>query len=226
MSPQTPPPAEPSTTDFLLAEHARLVQLYLSTRETADRRVNLFLTLTTTIVGVSVALSQLRLPPEQLLETALASAIGIFTLGVITYNRLLERSMQSTEYLRAINRIHHYFVERAPDIEPYLFWAAYDNIPRYNSRSVGGAETREVILLADGVFFGIAIALVILLVDMRWLIFALSGGLIACLVMLYAHRRYEQFVLAQEEVRKATLVRYPLPPDRHSTTGQQLTTND
>src|SRR5688500_15584667 len=99
----TPEAADQATT-FLLAEHGRLCQLYLSTRETAERRVTLFLTLTTTIVGVSVALTQLPgIQILQLLEMAFASAIGIFLLGVITFHRLLERSMQGTEYLRAIN---------------------------------------------------------------------------------------------------------------------------
>ena len=42
--PDTTEPREQATT-FLLAEHARLCELYLSTRETAERRVTLFLTL-------------------------------------------------------------------------------------------------------------------------------------------------------------------------------------
>jgi hypothetical protein len=226
LNPSAAPNTQDQATTFLLAEHARLCELYLSTRETAERRVTLFLTLTTTIVGVSVALSQLGLPTVQLLELALASAVGIFLLGVITFHRLLERSMQGTEYLRAINRIHHYFVERAPEIEPYLFWAAYDNVPRYDSRGVGGAETRELILLIDCVFFGVAIALLVTIFDVQLIVWGIVAGIIAFAVAFVAHQEYERLALAREERRKAPLARFPLVPERRASIEKQLTTNE
>lgn len=211
---------------FLLAEHARLCELYLSTRETAERRVTLFLTLTTTIVGVSVALTQLGIGTIQLLELALASAIGIFLLGIITFHRLLERSMQGTEYLRAINRIHHFFVERAPEIEPYLFWAPFDNVPRYDARGVGGAETREVIMLIDCVFFGVAVGLIVIIVNVSLLVWGIVGGIIAFAVSFVAHQEYERLALVREEKRKAGLARFPLVSERRAEIEKQLTTNE
>lgn len=221
-------PDEPrdQATPFLLAEHARLCELYLSTRETAERRVTLFLTLTTTIVGVSVALTQLGIGTTQLLELALASAVGIFLLGVITFHRLLERSMQGTEYLRAINRIHHFFVERAPEIEPYLFWAPFDNVPRYDTRGVGGAETREVIMLIDCVFFGVAVGLVVIIVNVNLLVWGIVGGIVAFAVSFVAHQEYERLALAREEKRKAPLARFPLISERRAAIEKQLTTNE
>lgn len=229
----TTPEAQDQATTFLLAEHTRLCELYLSTRETAERRVTLFLTLTTTIVGVSVALTQLPgIQTLQLLEFALASAVGIFLLGIITFHRLLERSMQGTEYLRAINRIHRYFVERAPEIEPYLFWAPYDNIPRYDSRGVGGAETREVILLVDCVFFATAVGLAVMILaqvslsGLDLLVWAIVGWIIAFMLAFLAHQQYERVVLAREEKTKANIVRYPFPENERTETVKQLTTNE
>lgn len=228
----TAPDAQGQATTFLLAEHSRLCELYLSTRETAERRVTLFLTLTTTIVGVSVALSQLGIPTVQLLEVALASSLGIFFLGIITFHRLLERSMQGTEYLRAINRIHHYFVKHAPEIEPYLFWAPYDDIPRYDTRGVGGAETREVILLVDCIFFAIIVGLAVTVLNQLqnggfdlWFI-AIVAGLVAFVIALFAHHRYERFVLAREEKSKAQIVRYPFPQNLRTEQVKSLTTNE
>jgi hypothetical protein len=196
-------------TTFLLAEHSRLCELYLSTRETAERRVTLFLTLTTTIVGVSVALSQLNLGTVQLLETALAAALGIFALGVITFHRLLERSMQGTEYLRAINRIHHYFILHAPEIEPFLFWQPNDDNPRYDARGVGGAETREVILLVDCAAFAATVGLFVVVLDASLVGLAVLVALVAFVISFVAHQRYEQIILQREEKLKAPLIRYP-----------------
>jgi len=196
----------------LIAEHSRLCELYLSTRETAERRVTLFLTLTTTIVGVLVALYQFKLAPVQLLETAFAAATGIFLLGIITFHRLLERSMQGTEYLRAINRIHRYFVERAPEIAPYLYWAPYDDVPSYDARGVGGAETREVVLLIDCVFIGLAVGLGILIINDSWIAPALLLGLMGFGAAFAGHQGYERLVMGREEKLKQPLVQFPQPP--------------
>lgn len=203
--------SQPAT--FLLAEHTRLSELYLATRETAERRVTLYLTLTTTIVGVSVALWQLGLQQTQLVEMILASAVGIFLLGFITFNRLLERGMRGTEYLRAINRIHRYFVEHAPETRPYLYWDAADDQPHYDSRGVGGVETREVVQIADCLFFAIATGMLILLIDFNQQLAALGAALVAFGVMFVAHRRYETVVLAREEKRKRAMVRFPAFPE-------------
>ena len=220
-------------TTFLLAEHERLRALFLSTCESADRRVTLFLTLTTTIVGVSVALSQLGLQTLQLLELALASALGIFLLGVTTFNRLLERSMQSTEYLRAINRIHHYFIERAPEIEPYLFWAPYDDTPHYDTRGVGGAETREVILLINCISCAASAGLVLLVLNVNGIGWAIVAAAVAFVISFVGHSAYERWTLWREEKHKVALVRYPMPREERvspsggdATARQQLTTNE
>ncbi|MBI4672456.1 MAG: hypothetical protein HY741_12430 [Chloroflexi bacterium] len=212
-------------TTFLLAEHARLCELYLSTRETAERRVTLYLTLTTTIVGVSVALWQLGLQQQQILESALAAALGISLLGLITFHRLLERGMQGTEYLRAINRIHHYFVQHAPEIAPYLFWSPHDNNPRYDMRGVGGAETREVVQLANCLSIAIALGLVVVHLDILLIVPALGVGAIVFVLAYLAHQRYESFVLAREEKRKAALVHFPAPVQKdgmHQMTPEPL----
>ncbi len=200
--------AEDPTTTFLLAEHARLAELYLETRETAERRTTLFLTLTTTIVGALVALFQFKLGPRDFLETALAAVIGILLLGATTFHRVIERSMQGTEYLRAINRIHHYFVERAPQIEPYLFWPPYDDVPHYDFHGVGGAETREIVMLIDSVFFGTALGLAWFIAMPEQVIAAIALGVIATAAAVYVHRWYERFSMAREERRKAGDVRF------------------
>ncbi len=196
-------------TSLLLAEHQRLSELYLSTRETAERRATLFLTLTTTAIGVVVALFQFKPQPLELLETALAAAIGVLLFGVITFHRLVERSMQGTEYLRAINRIHRYFVERAPEVEPYLYWPAHDDVPRYDFQGVGGAETREIVAIVDSVLVGAAIALALLIRDNGQIALAILLGIVAMPIALFAHRSFEHYEMRREDRLKAGQVRFP-----------------
>ncbi len=195
-------------TTFLLAEHTRLCQLYLSTRETAERRATLFITLTTTILGAIMALFQFGKGMDPF-ETALAGAIAIVLLGATTFHRLLERSMQGTEYLRAINRIHRYFVERAPEAECYLYWPARDDLPRYDFRGVGGAETREIVVLINSVFMGAVVGLGILVADQSQLLAAIVGGVVTAVVAIWGHQAYERWAMAHEERRKANLIHFP-----------------
>jgi arginine exporter protein ArgO len=201
--------AEDPATSFLLAEHARLSELYLSTREIAERRASLYFTLTTTVVGAVVALYQFQIPNVNFLETAEAATIALLLLGVITFHRLIERSMQGTEYLRAINRIHHYFVERAPEVEQYLYWPPHDDVPRYDFRGVGGAETREVVAIVDSAFFGAAVGLAVLVENSDAVLLAIIIGVVAFLIALAAHRVYEDWTIEREEQRKSSLVRFP-----------------
>jgi hypothetical protein len=201
--------AEDPATTFVLAEHARLAELYLETRETAERRVTLFLTLTTTIVGALVALFQFKLAPRDFLETALAGVVGVLLLGASTFHRVIERSMQGTEYLRAINRIHHFFVERAPEIEPYLYWPPYDDVPHYDFHGVGGAETREIVMLIDSALFGAAVGLSVLIGAPDQLVAAILLGAVGAGVAVFLHQWYERFSMRREERRKADQVRFP-----------------
>ncbi len=198
-------------TTFLLAEHTRLCELYLSTRDTAERRATLFITLTTTILGAIIALFQFgnQFGKMSFLETAFAGAVAIVLLGVTTFHRLLERSMQGTEYLRAINRIHRYFIDRAPEAEPYLYWPAHDDVPRYDFRGVGGAETREIIVLINSVFAGAVVGLGVLLFDEKQLLPAIVAGVVTGVLSAWAHQGYERFSMAREERRKVLLIHFP-----------------
>ena len=211
MTPSSRPLNEDTSTAFLLAEHERIVKLFLETRESAERRVTLYLTLVTGILTAGVAITQFA-GLETTLETALAAAAGLAVLGAVTFQRLLERSMQGTEYLRAINRIHHYFVERDPAIASYLFWPPYDNLPRYDRHGVGGVETREVVAFLNSGFSGVAVGLAFFL--------ALGTGFVTVILTAVAvgvgvfglHVVYERSKFEREERTKTIHVKYPMPP--------------
>lgn len=56
----------PSATTILPAGHSRPSASHLAPRDTAEHRVTLYLTLTTTPVGVSVAVWQIFFPPTKI----------------------------------------------------------------------------------------------------------------------------------------------------------------
>lgn len=203
-------PSDPST-EFLLAEHARLVQLFLNTREMAERRVTLYLTLFTAALAVLGALFQLNLAADTQLETGLVAAAGLLLFGAITFLRLLERSMRGTEYLRALNRLNRYFVVHDPEIQNYLFWPPFDDRPQYN-RGSAGVDTREVVSFLNSlcgaglVIFGLSLLGLMLTV-------ALIAGAITAIIVWIGHLRWASQTLDREQVRQQHHVRYPSPPN-------------
>jgi hypothetical protein len=211
MTPSIRPTNEDTSTAFLLAEHERIVRLFLETRESAERRVTLYLTLVTAILTAGVAITQIA-GIETTLETALAAAVGLTVLGAVTFQRLLERSMQGTEYLRAVNRIHHYFVERDPALASYLFWPPYDNLPRYDRHGVGGVETREVVAFLNSLFSGVAVGLALYLSLAITVVLLLVIAVIVAAIVFGLHTLYEHRKFESEERTKTIHVKYPMPP--------------
>jgi hypothetical protein len=203
-------PADPSI-EFLLKEHERLSDLFLYTRESAERRATLYLSLTTAVLGAFVAFTQLAMPFETTLETGILVLLGLVILGVITFHRLIERALQGVEYLRAINRLHHYFTARDADIEPYLFWPPYDDQPHYGRARFSSVEAREVIALLNSIFAGACVGAGVLFWA-RELALAIGMGLVLAVLAWFGQQWYESRRFRLEEIRRADQVKYPSPP--------------
>lgn len=196
--------------EILLAEHSRLVQLYLYTREIGERRINLYLTLATAVLGAVVTLYQFRPSDRVFLEVAGVGSLALFVLGALTFDRLLHRSTQGTEYLRALNRVHRYFTDRDPILERYLFWPPADELPPFR-RGAGSREIREVVGILNGMFAGASLAvLLVLLVDGLSAEWALLAGAVLGLCVERLHLPLEARHMRAHERGTSDKVRFPV----------------
>jgi hypothetical protein len=59
---------------------------------------------------------------------ALAVIPVLFWLGLLTYVRVLEKSIEDLYYARAINRIRHYYLELAGDERRYFLLGGHDDV--------------------------------------------------------------------------------------------------
>lgn len=155
-------PAEPKpslrseSVQLLLSEHERIAQLFIENRQMGERRTSLFLTLITIAIPAMAALSQY-------LNAGLISPVNLATLGVLsivgllTFYRLVERRIVSTELLRAINRIHRYFVEHDPTLAAYMAWKADEALPKYVEPRGALPGLRDVVQLLDSLLVGLLI---------------------------------------------------------------------
>ena len=119
--------------ELLLSEHERLSLLLIENHQMGERRTSLYLTLITIACPVAAAVGQYF---QSGLFTAFnAATLGILLIiGLLTFSRLIERLIIRIELLRAINRIHQFFVDRDSALADYLAWPADKTFPPFEIR--------------------------------------------------------------------------------------------
>jgi hypothetical protein len=137
-----------------------LAELYLHNSEMGEKRTSLYISVASLGAAGLIGLAQF-MGTDQLFWPANALLLGMLLLGVLTFQRLLERRVRAVENLRALNRIHRYFVDHDPELAPYFYWPPCDDVPAF--RGLGGAFAglRDVIAFTNSLFGGILLGEVV-----------------------------------------------------------------
>jgi len=219
---RTDPFVDPST-EAMLAEHERISALYLYNSEIGEKRVSLYLTLISVGTAVFLGLAQFGIDTALVLWSAAAYLAMVSLVGTLTFQRLIERRVRSTQYLRAINRIHCYFVNRDPELLQYYAWPASDNVPSFLGHTGVLSGLRDVVALLNSLSAGAMVAVagvalggsVHLVVDMG------AAALIAAVVW-FLQQDHEKKKLAQAEQAFERFVRFPRERETRSLDGLHL----
>lgn len=121
----------------------------------------------------------------------------LFFLGLVTFERVLQSAIEDTVYARGINRIRHLYTELAPAIKPYLILSTNDddagtmaNMAIKPGRWQLFLTSAGMIGVINSVLLGVTVALLVFLFA-NALIAAVVAGLIACVVSVALHTRYQ-----------------------------------
>jgi len=191
---------------ILLAEHERLASLYEHNVTMGDHFVATHLTAVSLAVALLIGVRELVPQSDSLILFELTMLIIVVAVGMTTYRRLVERRVRSVEYLRAINRIHRYFVDKDPTVQPYFYWPACDDCPPVGVRGTLLGGLRDIVAGLNGLFTGLAF-----LAITRTLFPALPSGaliltgLVAGVMIWFIQHRFGENALqraAQETDRK------------------------
>ena len=147
-----------NSADAMLAEHERLSSLYLYNSEMGEKRASLYLTLVSASTAVLFGLAQFSPDVRYLLWPGIGLVAGMLVVGLVTYQRLIERRIRATEFLRAINRIHRYFVQKDPALEPFYFWPPCDDVPTFAGKRAPLSGLRDLIAVMNGLFAAVLVA--------------------------------------------------------------------
>ena len=118
----------PQLISIMTTEHYNLQSGRASTISDTSSRASLFLgTVSTTLVAVAFVgqISRLGLA---FFVFSLILFPTLFFLGLVTFERTLQSSIEDTVYARGINRIRHLYLEYAPDMRRYFVLSDHDDL--------------------------------------------------------------------------------------------------
>jgi hypothetical protein len=181
--------AEPESRQALLTtlttEHFTLQGARSQTVGESAARSSLYLgSVSSTLIGLGFV-SQVSEGGEVFQLFALTVLPTLFFLGIFTFVRLVESSVEDILYGRAINRIRHYYLELAGDEARYFLMSGHDDPPGVlaNMGLVGGSRwqlffgTASAVGVVNGVVGASAIAILLgVTLDLPLAVAAVAGA--------------------------------------------------
>jgi len=196
------------TSAILLVEHERLASLYEHNVTMGDHFVATYLTAVSLAVALVRGIREFMPPSDNLILFELTMLIIIVVVGMTTYRRLIERRVRSIEYLRAINRIHRYFLDKDPTVRPYFYWPACDDCPTMDARGTMLGGLKDIVAGLNGLFTGLAfLAVTRTLFPALPSVALLLTGLVAGVIILLIQHQFGEKALqrAGEEADRKIL---------------------
>ncbi len=191
---------------ILLVEHERLASLYEHNVTMGDHFVATYLTAVSLAVALLIGIKEFVPQSESLILFELTMLIIVVVVGMTTHRRLIERRVRSIEYLRAINRIHRYFVDKDPSLQQYLYWPACDDCPPVHAGGTTLGGLKDIVAGLNGLFTGLAFVAVVrtLCPTLHPVALILTGLFASVVIGLLQHRFGEKALqhAAQETDKK------------------------
>jgi hypothetical protein len=147
----------------------------------------------------------------------------VYVLGIFTFVRLVELSVEDVFYGRAINRIRHYYLERAGEDARYFLMSGHDDAPGV-LRNMGITVTRwqlyftasAAIAVVNSIVGGTAAAFAVDVAFDPPLVVSIAAGALVALASFVLHLRVDR---TRHEKGVAIEPLFPTPPGRAATAG-------
>jgi len=195
---------DPAVLSALTTEHFTLQGARSQTVSESAARSSLYLgSVSSTLIALGFV-SQISQGGDAFQLFALAALPTLFFLGLFTFVRLVESSVEDIFYGRAINRIRHYYFELAGEESRYFMLSGNDDAPGVlsNMGLPGGSRwqlfftTASAVSVVNGMVGGGAVAILLgVTLDLPLGVAAVAGAAFALasnmLLLRYDRRRHE-----------------------------------
>jgi hypothetical protein len=183
----------------LTTEHFTLQGARASTVSESGARSALYLGSVSSALVALGFVAQVSQAGELFRVFALVVLPTLFVLGLFTFIRLVESSIEDILYGRAINRIRHYYLERAGEQGRYFLMGAHDD-PLGVVRNMGIRPSRwqlyftaaSAIAVVNSVVGGTAVGLAVGIAVEPVLGVSVAAGLVFAALSYWFHQRLER----------------------------------
>jgi hypothetical protein len=205
-------------TQFLLADFNLIRGFKEQIINIVDKRIDVFLKFTSVVIAGLGILSQLGLDNQNYILIILISSFFVMMIGIITFQQVIEGDILVIDYVRAINRIRSYFVDKAPHTKPYFLMPTSHHFPKYKWQS----SQRRLPMLINSLSLGTFVTTNYLLIwqtkfpDFFSVLLSVNFLLLTYVLQaIYANRSFNQAEVKAQEGRTVTLFESENKQDNH-----------
>lgn len=221
ITPASPPPQQQAFMQALTTEHFTLQTARAVAVSEGNGRTALYVgALSSTLVALALVAQRSPLG-EVFFVVALTVLPAVFFLGLVTYVRVLQSSVEDIVYARAINRIRHYYTEIDPSQAHYFLLSGRDDVRgALANMYVRDSWTQflftmpSAVAVINGLLGGVTVALAVATAAHLALLPTVLAGMASGTVILALHVAYQ----VRRFARMRATVEARFPSQRRSVT--------
>ncbi len=193
---------------FLTTEHFTLQGASSATVFESNGRASLFLSSVSSTMVALAFIGQVSQMGIAFFVFALVLFPSLIFLGIVTFVQVLDTAVQNVGYRRGMNRIRHYYVEAASDIDRY-FIRATSNHPAASQSIIDPVvapsawgiflTTAGMVSVLNSVLLGVLVGVLLQFVFALPLLTCTIAGIICFLLSVVIHYLYQVRVWAKAE---------------------------
>ena len=207
--------AYPDAVDhFMLAEYRRLTDMLLYTKEMGHKRVQFWITILTGVSALVAVIYQINGDDSGFIGVALGSLFGMYVIGFIFFVKMVQRTINSVEYIRAQGKIKRYFFDKDPKVAKYLFFPVADDKPPLKHSfafSLTGSGMRMLVVIINSFLLAGLVFLLprVIYGDWSMLIFQLVMAASVFVISFVIHEVFTANHFRQAEEAASRKIEFP-----------------
>jgi hypothetical protein len=167
---------EQKAVEFLIAEYEQIFEEFRRVREEGINRLNFFITITSSILGGLLLISQISPGSTTFLQfVALGVLLFLLLIGWEVFRFAISRDVNTDFNLRAMARIRRFFVAQNPSIKKHLSWGDDDEPTAWITSN--SSNIRRIVQAILSLLFSLTVGLVVDLLSNALVLSIVFGAL-------------------------------------------------
>ena len=180
---------------FATTEHFNLQTARVATVSEANGRAGLYLAALSSNLIALAFVGQMSELGTAFYAFALILLPVLAFVGIVTFERLVQSSIEDIAYAHRIARLRAFYLGLAPELEPFLLVVGGQHERFRPSAWQLTLTTAGMVAVVNGVVIGACVGLAVTMLPIGSLAVALAAGAVAGLAALSIERRYHRLAI-------------------------------